>query len=243
MYYILIKDEKINGCGQCQCLNEDYTNLEVTEEVYNAFVENPDKYIYQDGEIVENPNYEQEKTKKERERLDNLSMTRGDVFEALILAKGLGKTQIRAMIEKAKLEDITKALYLNRFDEALEFYRGYPIFDMLGQALGITGEMLDKFFETKDYHYLTTCKLTIKPTPEEAIVTIEPDPTPYGETAHYKVECEGYKTVEIDIEMLQDTELEIKLEAIEETEETKEKTEVTDRDNLTVGEDTEKDNL
>ena len=154
MYYIFIKDEKINGCGQCQCLNEDYTNLEVTEEVYNAFVENPDKYICQDGEIVENPNYEQEQAKKERERLDNLSMTRGDVFEALILAKGLGKAQIRAMIEQAELDTITKALYLNRFDEALEFYRGYPIFDMLGQALGITGEMLDKFFETKDYKEL-----------------------------------------------------------------------------------------
>jgi hypothetical protein len=243
MYYIFIKDEKINGCGQCQCLNEDYTNLEVTEEVYNAFVENPDKYIYQDGEIVENPNYEQEQAKKERERLDNLSMTRGDVFEALILAKGLGKAQIRAMIEKTKLDDITKALYLNRFDEALEFYRGYPIFDMLGQALGITGEMLDKFFDTKNYHYLTTCKLTIKPTPEEATVTIEPDPTPYGETAHYKVECEGYVTQEGDVEMLQNTELEIELEAIEETSETEEKTEATDKDNLTVGEDTGKGNL
>ena len=98
----------------------------------------------------------EEKAKEERERLDMLSMTRGDVFEALILAKGLGKAQIRAMIEQAELDTVTKALYLNRFDEALEFYRGYPIFDMLGQALGITGEMLDKFFETKDYHELIT---------------------------------------------------------------------------------------
>ena len=97
-----------------------------------------------------------EKQQQERERLNNLSMTRGDVFEALILAKGLSKTQIRAMIEQTELDTITKALYLNRFDEALEFYRGYPIFDMLGQALGITGEMLDKFFETKDYHELIT---------------------------------------------------------------------------------------
>lgn len=98
----------------------------------------------------------EKKAKDRRKRLDNLSMTRGDVFEALILAKGLGKAQIRAMIEQAKLDTITKALYLNRFDEALEFYRSYPIFDMLGQALGITGEMLDKFFETKDYHELIT---------------------------------------------------------------------------------------
>lgn len=242
MYYIFIKDEKINGCGQCQCLNEDYTNLEVTEEVYNAFAENPDKYIYQDSEIVENPGYEQEKAKKERERLDNLSMTRGDVFEALILAKGLGKAQIRAMIEKSELDDITKALYLNRFDEALEFYRGYPIFDMLGQALGITSEMLDKFFETKDYHNLITCKLTINPTPKEATVTIEPNPTLYGGTAHYKVECEGYVTQEGDVEMVEDTELDIVLEAIEETSETEKEVEATDKDNLTVEEDTEKGN-
>ena len=99
---------------------------------------------------------EEEKQEQRKEQISQLSMTRGDVFEALILAKGLGKAQIRAMIEQAELDTVTKALYLNRFDEALEFYRGYPIFDMLGEALGITGEMLDKFFETKDYHELIT---------------------------------------------------------------------------------------
>ena len=156
MYYIFLENEKLNGAGQCPVINEEVKNLEVSEDVYNAYCETPEKFVYKDGEIVENPNYEEEQKQKERERLDNLSMTRGDVFEALILAKGLGKAQIRAMIEQASLDDITKALYLNRFDEALEFYRGYPIFDMLGQALNITGEMLDKFFETKDYHELIT---------------------------------------------------------------------------------------
>ena len=155
---------------------------------------------------------EEEKQKQERERLDKLSMTRGDVFEALILAKGLGKAQIRAMIEQAELDTVTKALYLNRFDEALEFYRGYPIFDMLGQALGVTSEMLDKFFETRDYHYLTTCKLTINPTPENATVTIIPEIVPYNTTAHYKVECEGYITKEGDIEMVKDVVLEVVLD-------------------------------
>ena len=111
-------------------------------------------YVIYDFELMTVEEKEAKEAQKERERLDKLSMTRGDVFEALILAKGLGKAQIRAMIEQAELDTVTKALYLNRFDEALEFYRGYPIFDMLGQALGITGEMLDKFFETKDYTYL-----------------------------------------------------------------------------------------
>ena len=154
MYYIFLESGKLNGAGQCPVINEEVENLEVSEDVYNAYCETPEKFIYKDGEIVENPNYEEEQKQKERKRLDNLSMTRGDVFEALILAKGLTKPQIRAMIENAELDDITKALYLNRFDEALEFYRGYPIFDMLGQILGITSKQLDDFFETKDYTYL-----------------------------------------------------------------------------------------
>ena len=158
---------------------------------------------------------EEEKQEQERERLNNLSMTRGDVFEALILAKGLTKPQIRAMIEQAELDTVTKALYLNRFDEALEFYRGYPIFDMLGEALDITPSMLDRFFDEKDYHYLTTCKLTINAMPTEATITGNGS-YPYGTIVDYKVELEGYKPYIGSIELLKDTELNIELEKIEE---------------------------
>ena len=160
---------------------------------------------------------EQEKQEQERERLDMLSMTRGDVFEALILAKGLGKAQIRSMIEQAELDTVTKALYLNRFDEALEFYRGYPIFDMLGEALGITGAMLDRFFDTKDYHYLTTCKLTINPTPAEATVVINSEvvnevTVPYGSVVHYVVNCDGYESKADVFEITKDEFLEVVLD-------------------------------
>lgn len=163
---------------------------------------------------------DEEKAKAERERLDNLFMRRGDVFEALILAKGLGKAQIRAMIEQASLDDITKALYLNRFDEALDFYRSYPIFDMLGQVLSITGTMLDRFFDTKDYHYLTTCKLTINVVPEESTVTINDTvqkevTMPYNSQVTYKIDCEGYKSVEEVLTLTEDKTLEITLEKIE----------------------------
>lgn len=156
---------------------------------------------------------EEEKQEQERERLNNLSMTRGDVFEALILARGLTKPQIRAMIEQAELDTVTKALYLNRFDEALEFYRGYPIFDMLGQALGVTGAMLDKFFDTKDYHYLTTCKLTINATPAEATVTGAGD-YPYGTIVDVVVECEGYVTHTETVTLTEDVTLNITLDEV-----------------------------
>ena len=156
---------------------------------------------------------DEQKAKEERKRLDGLKMTRGDVFEALILARGLTKPQIRAMIENAELDTVTKALYLNRFDEALEFYRGYPIFDMLGQALGVTGAMLDKFFDTKDYHYLTTCKLIINPTPAEATVTGAGD-YPYGTIVDVVVECEGYITHTETVTLTEDKTLNITLDEV-----------------------------
>ena len=164
---------------------------------------------------------EEEIAQQERERLDNLSMTRGDVFEALILARGLTKPQIRAMIENAELDDITKALYLNRFDEALDFYRGFPVFDMLGQVLGVTPKQLDDFFETKDYHYLTNITLKINATPENAIViingkTTKEFSTPYQPNLQlpvtYSVACEGYATKEDEIMLTENTVLDVVLE-------------------------------
>ncbi len=183
---------------------------ECTDDIYQELQEG--KKIWNDNnEIIVNPNYEAIQKEKERERLDSLKMTRGDVFEAMILAKGLGKARLRAMIEQAPLDDLTKALYLNRFDEALDFYRAFPAFDLLGQALGITSEMLDKFFDTKDYHYLTTCKLTINATPAEATVTGDGS-YPYGDVAHYKIECGSYVTQEGDIEMVKNEVLEVVLD-------------------------------
>lgn len=164
---------------------------------------------------------EEEKQEQERERLDKLSMTRGDVFEALILAKGLMKPQIRAMIENAELDTMTKALYLNRFDEALDFYRGFPAFDMLGQVLGVTPKQLDDFFETKDYHYLTNITLKINTTPENAVVTINGKATKEFSTPYqpnlqlpvtYSVACEGYVTKEDEIVLTENTVLDVVLE-------------------------------
>ena len=164
---------------------------------------------------------DEQKAKEERERLDKLSMTRGDVFEALILARGLTKPQIRAMIENAELDKITKALYLNRFDEALDFYRGFPVFDMLGKKLDVTPKQLDDFFETKDYHYLTNITLKINTTPSEAVVTINGKPTKEFSTPYqpnlqlpitYSVACEGYVTKEDEIVLTDNTILDVVLE-------------------------------
>ena len=181
-------------------------------------------YVIYDFELMTVEEMEAKQAQKERERLDNISMTRGDVFEALILARGLTKPQIRAMIEQAELDDITKALYLNRFDEALDFYRGFPVFDMLGQVLGVTPKQLDDFFETKDYHYLTNITLKINTTPSESVVTIngvetKEFSTPYQPNLQlpvtYNVACEGYATKEDEIVLTENTVLDVVLDEVE----------------------------
>lgn len=128
-------------------------NIEETENALYALEVNE---IMVDGQPQINPNYEREQAILERERLDNLHVTRGDMFESLILAKGITQSQIRKMIENFDTDEQTKALYLNRFDNALEFYRGYPVFNLLGSEIGITQEQFDNFFATKDYKALIT---------------------------------------------------------------------------------------
>ena len=114
---------------------------------------------------------DEEKQKAERERLDRLNVTRGDMFEALILARQITKTQIREMIVQNVTDPVQQTLMLNRFDEALNYYRGYPIFDMLGAIVGITPKQWDNYFikatneETKENAYKEL--LPVEPTTGE----------------------------------------------------------------------------
>ena len=153
MFYIL-DNEKIVLCDEDKQKIENtlmfmpqYQGLEIFET---------DKEIIEfDGEFVFKEDVEAELEAKEKERIAEISLTRADVFEALILARGLTKQMLRSFIENDEtLNDIEKALYLNRFDDALEFYRKHPAIDFIAAKLGISSDDMDKFFDTKDYMYL-----------------------------------------------------------------------------------------
>lgn len=66
-YYAIynIKTEELSK-AQCRCLNAECINMEISKEVYD----NLDKYIYQDGELVLNPNYETEQTQARQEQFN-----------------------------------------------------------------------------------------------------------------------------------------------------------------------------
>ena len=181
MYYIFIENDKINGCGQCECLNEEIQNIEVTEEVYN----NIDHYIWDGEDVILDPDYDEKQKQKERERLDALSMTRSDFFDGFILAFGLGQTELRAIVEnilnQINITDIEIKVALNNFDNALNFYRKHTLFTLLNNVeipinedltLLFTSDIWDKFFDTKDYNELRKA-IVVKPEPEPTEKPIE----------------------------------------------------------------------
>lgn len=103
---------------------------------------------------------DEQKELEEKERIARLSLTRGDVFRGLLLAKGVTRLQLRGMIEgNTELTEVQKEMALIDFDEALNFYRGNALIDTVGLALGITSEQLDRFFETNDYTVLLTAEV------------------------------------------------------------------------------------
>lgn len=98
---------------------------------------------------------EEEQAQMEAERIAKLSLTRGDVFRGLLMARGVTRLMLREMLEgNEQLTEIQKEMALIDFDEALNFYRGNALIDTVGLALGISAEQLDKFFETNDYTHL-----------------------------------------------------------------------------------------
>lgn len=53
--------------AECKCVSDFIINIEIDKETYD----NLDRFIYKDGEIVENPNYEKEQAEKRKEEFEN----------------------------------------------------------------------------------------------------------------------------------------------------------------------------
>lgn len=70
-YYLHIENGKINGGGQAQVVSEGWESIEITESQWSDFLEKGGNYfLYQNGEIIVNPNYEQEKAQKRQVKFE-----------------------------------------------------------------------------------------------------------------------------------------------------------------------------
>ena len=129
-------------------LDTTFYNLDKVEETQDEYVLDGDEYVLKD-EV-----WEEKQRQKEKERISQLNMTRGDFIEGLILAQGKDENDIITLIEILPITDIEKKVYISRVKNALDFYRGYPVIDVLCEYLGLTTEQMNLFFETKDWKCL-----------------------------------------------------------------------------------------
>lgn len=155
MKYYTIQNNEILIAENSQALTRFYDNVLPLPEDYEA-----GKYIVEGGKLVLNPNWEEEKARKERERLDALFMTRSDFFDGTIQAFGADADDLLLVIQQVlqtlEISDIEKKVAINNYKNALNFYRKHPLFTMLSNiplpisedvTITITPEQWDKFFE------------------------------------------------------------------------------------------------
>lgn len=132
-YYLYIQDNKIIGKGQAKVLEVE--NIEVTQEVFDE----SEKYIYSEGAIILDPDYEAKQEAKEAERVAKLTCTKR-VFALMLQEMGITYAQLKALIatnEQAQLE----------WDLCVELERKNPLLDIMASQLNVTSEHLDLIFK------------------------------------------------------------------------------------------------
>ena len=139
MYNAFIEANKITGIAP-DTTKDNALNVEITEEQYNLACQYGINYLaYDNGEIILNPNYEEEQAEKERERIGNLQVTKR-VFALALQQLGITYSQLKALIatsEQAQLE----------WDLCVELQRNNPLLDVMAAQLDVSSETLDMIFK------------------------------------------------------------------------------------------------
>ena len=108
--YIYVENKKINDCGQAEILDDATQNIEVSETIFNEFLEDNLKYIFDSGKIIPNPNYKKEKTNQElKNKIEALKLQLDD----------LDKKRIRAICENKIKDENTNQTWLEYYNQKI----------------------------------------------------------------------------------------------------------------------------
>ena len=150
-YYLMVENNEIIGKSQSET-GGDILDVEVSEELYNDY--EYEKYIYQNGEIISNPNWDTIVTQRRRQELDQLTLTPADVERALYKAKGMDFEDLKSYIATAIPTIDLKGLAIEF--RAKDFYRGATLadgtrlIDIVGALLNYTPDDMDYLFLNKE---------------------------------------------------------------------------------------------
>ena len=152
--YLLVENGVIFGKSPMADGNPDIISVEVSDEIYNNWEYGSIDYIYSNGQIIPNPNYEADKQAKERQELDLLTLTPADVERALYKAKGMDFEDLKGFIAANVPTIDIKALAIEF--RAKDFYRGATLtdgtrlIDIVGALLGYNSADMDYLFLHKE---------------------------------------------------------------------------------------------
>lgn len=121
--------------------------------VYDTIEETSINYQLYNGEYLA----PEEISVRERQRLDQLTLTPADVERALYKEKQMDFEDLKALITQQLPQIDTKALSIEF--RAKDFYRGamynsLRLFDVVGALLGYTPSDMDYLFETKELPHI-----------------------------------------------------------------------------------------
>lgn len=136
-------------------------------------------------EVIDNTEaWKAEQAQQEKERIQELFMTRSDFFDGTIMAWGIGQDELLVLIQDLlstlPIEDVKKLIAINNFKNALNFYRKHDLFKMLVNIpiqltetiqVILTDESLDKFFDEVDKGNKVTAWQYL---PQPTLIPIEP---------------------------------------------------------------------
>ena len=151
---IVLFDENRQKIEDTKTFIPEYRELEILETDKNIVTFDGEFYFADDEEYIE------KKEQAERERIQELSMTRSDFFDGMIMAFGLGQAELRVVVENIlnvlNISDIEIKVALNNYDNALNFYRKHTLFTLLSginlpiseeKNIVIYSEQWDRFFD------------------------------------------------------------------------------------------------
>lgn len=116
--------------------------IQITEREAAQIANDPLWYVVQDGELIKNPNYDEQKAAQERERINRLAITKYDFFKYICQPNNISYQELIQLVNSndtiAAAWNLCERVY--RGDELLNAYISEFFPD-------ITSEQLDEIFE------------------------------------------------------------------------------------------------
>lgn len=130
--YLGYQDGKIKFYTE-ELLDSKFYQLDKQEYTDKEYVLDGEEFVLKDNE------WKNKQLLIEADKISKLSLTKRELFLCLYKALGITPESIRASI-------LENQEALIEFDYAEKYYRGNPLVESLGLALGLTSEIIDKIF-------------------------------------------------------------------------------------------------